>query len=259
MDNENFFEDIDFEELTKRVREQEESVVNAQNISSKYQYSAVPIEEVVLNIDEYIIPELQEACKYLWNRNLYTYMCSNRDDDGAAYIVLEKTLSKENQSIFEQLHEKYPENFTVDSWRFNRFKIIIPDVSKMTEKEISDVFLNMVRHFIPQDVQCEFYVTAENYLVGCGCYDEIPNPEYEEPDEMPNMTNIDEVDEYFRKLGIPKTIKKFNKSKMKRSFKEYVKENGDEQRTDFETGKVYAAPYFLKKHLAFTQSKESTN
>ena len=41
--------------------------------------------------------------------------------------------------------------------------------------------------------------------------------------------------------------------------KEYVKENGDEHRTDFETGKVYTSPYFLKKHLNFMQSKKSTN
>ena len=74
------------------------------------------------------------------------------------------------------------------------------------------------------------------------------------PAPMP-MTNLEEVDKWFKQISCPKTKKVFNKNKMNKSFEEYVKENGDENRTDFETGKVYDSPYFLKKHLEYLNLK----
>lgn len=222
---------ISFKEETKR--------------DAKYQYRHVSMTEVIANIDEYIISELQEACKSLWDRNIFTYMCSNREDDDEAYIVLEK-LSPENTEIFEQLRKKHPENFTIDYWRYNRFCINIPDVTQMSEEEISSAFLKLSSYFVPQDVQNDFYLTKEDYLILYGCYKEVPNPNYvEDVDSVPIVATLEEIDKWFEKSGQPKTIKVFSKNKMTKSFEEYVKENGDEHCTDFNTGKVYRSPYFL--------------
>ena len=75
---------------------------------------------------------------------------------------------------------------------------------------------------------------------------------------MLTKASLEELDEYFAKSDIPKTIKVFNKDKMSKSYKEYVRENGDENRTDFTTGKVYSSPYFLKKHFEFTNIQNNT-
>ncbi len=245
MDNE-----VDFDELTRLIRSFEEGAKSPEKRDTKYQYSYVSMPEVESNIDEYIIPELQEACKSLWERNVFTFMCSNRNDGGSAYIILE-SLSPENKEIFEQLKQDHPEYFIFDNYR-HADRIQIPDVTKMSEEEISTAFVKLTRHFVSQDVQPRFYLTPEDYLIDCGCYDEIPNPEYKgDPGPMPTTSSLKELDEYFAKCNIPQTIKVFNKGKMTKSFKEYVIENQDENRTDFTTGKVYESPYFLKKHFEF--------
>lgn len=252
-------EEVDFDELTKILRGFEERETTAEKVDTKYQYAYVTMPEVESNIDEYIIPELQDACKSLWDRNVFTFMCSNREDNGSAYIILEK-LSEENKAIFEELRQKYPQHFVYDGYR-HADRIEISDVTKMTEKEISTAFMKLARYFVLQDVQPRFYLTAEDYLIECGCYDEIPNPDYiEDVGPMPSTASLKDIDEYFAKLNTPKTIKVFNKNKMTKSFKEYVVENGDENRADCETGKVYESPYFLKKHFEFlnTQNKENT-
>ena len=132
------------------------------------------------------------------------------------------------------------------------------DMEKMTEKEISDAFVKIANLFKVQDVNHDFYQDAENYLIQCGCYEEVPNPNYvEDKGPMPTSANLEELDKWLAKVGEPKTIKVFSKSKMTKSFEEYVKENGDENRTDFETGKVYESPYFLKRHLEYVELKNT--
>ena len=46
-----------------------------------YHYSVVDIEYVVENIDEYIIPENQAACKLLWSKNIFTIMSNNYENE----------------------------------------------------------------------------------------------------------------------------------------------------------------------------------
>ena len=60
--------------------------------------------------------------------------------------------------------------------------------------------------------------------------------------------------EYDKKCEIPETIKTFNKNKMTKSFEEYVRDNGDEDKLDATTGNVYQSKYFLKKHLDYLNS-----
>lgn len=248
--------DEDLKDLSDRIHQQEQNLTGREKADTKYNHSNVYIVDVMNNIDEYIIPELQEACKLLWSKNIFTFMCSNREDGGSAYIIL-GALSPENNEIFNQLMTKQPENFTIDEWRVNYFRLQIPDVTKMSEQEISSAFVKLASSLDLQDVQKVFYINSEDYLINCGCYDEISNPDYVEVTEsMPTTASLEVLDEWFAKINCPKTIKVFNKNKMTKSFREYVCENGDENRTDFELKRVYEHPYFLKKHLEYVKAKE---
>lgn len=248
--------DEDLKDLSERILQQEQNLTGREKADTKYNHSNVYIIDVINNIDEYIIPELQEACKLLWDKNIFTFMCSNREDGGSAYIIL-GSLSDENTEIFKQLMKKYPENFTIDEWRHNYFRLQIPDVTKMSEKEISSAFVRLASNLVLQDIQKVYYINSEDYLIKCGCYDEVPNPDYVEVTEpMPTTPSLEALDEWFAKISCPKTIKVFDKNKMTKSFREYVCENGDENRTDFELKRVYEHPYFLKKHLEYVKAKK---
>lgn len=214
----------------------------------KYQYSHIPMEEVVKNIDEYIIPELQDPCVCLWDRNIFTFMVSNRNDGGSSYICLDGNLSEKNQKIWDELSRKYPKKYYKDAYR-NALTIKIEDTTKMTEREITNEFMHMVLNFELQDVPSKFYLNKEQYLIKCGCYDEIPNPEYiDDVGPMPQTANLEELDEWIAKTRQPETIKIFNKNKKIKSLKKYVKENGDIDKFDVETGRVYTNKYFLERH-----------
>lgn len=242
----------------------EQKPIEHQEFDRRYQYSDVPMPVVEANIEEYVIPELQEACKSLWAKNIFTFMCSNRNDGGSAYIILQD-LSDENKAIWNKLQEKYPENFRYNVFR-NTNSIRIDDVSAMSEEEISAEFIKLCKHFVPQDVQSNCYKTAEDYLVYCGCYDETPNPKYKMPTfDSCTLGDIDINDlevvrkaimEYDATHDIRETIKTFNKNKMTKSFEDYVRDNGDEDKLDRATGNVYQSAYFLKKHLDYVNSQK---
>lgn len=83
---------------------------------NNFSYSYVPVHIVAQNIDEYIIPECQAACKGLWAKNLFTFMCSNRDEGDDKYILLGQ-LSTENEEIFKELMEQDPEHYFYSEYR----------------------------------------------------------------------------------------------------------------------------------------------
>ena len=236
--------DDEFAEIMKEVREIEEKFKKPANFSTKYQHSYVNMEKVVNNPEEYIIPELQAACKKLWSINIFTFMCSNREDGGHSYILLEK-LSAENQAIFEKLRKEHPKNFIFNEFR-RRFGIDFK-TENMTEKEIAEIFDNAISYFKPQDIQIPFYETREQFLFNCGCYSEIPNPKYvEDPGPMPG--NLKALDEWFAKQQ--KTLKVFDENKVTKPMGEYLKEKAITT-YDPETQRIYQSEYFFQKHLDF--------
>ena len=107
--------DIEFAAALARAQE-DEAKKRAGTHDTKYQYSHVSMSMVSKNIEEYIIPELQEACKQLWAKNIFTFMVSNRNDAGEAYIMV-STLSDENQKIFEDLMKGGTKGYCKDGYR----------------------------------------------------------------------------------------------------------------------------------------------
>ena len=240
------------DKIMKKVRDQEEKTQQDMKIGepTQYHYSYVGMEEVMRNPDEYIIPELQTACKKLWSMNIFTFMCSDRNDGGHSYILLEK-LSDENQAIFDEIRKEHPKNFIFSQYR-NCYGIDF-NTENLSEQEISEKFEKAISCFKQQDIQKPFYITREQFLLDCGCYSEVPNPKFvEDPGPMPIGTDLKALDEWFAKVDQPKMLKVFDETKVVKPIEEYLKEKNITT-YDPKTQRIYQSEFFLKRHLDYVE------
>lgn len=221
------FSSVENDDLDNVIEEFLKTFNKQEIVDTKYQYTSLDVELVMDNPEEYIIPELLPACKNLWAMNIFTKMCSNRDENGHSYIWT-TILSEENQTIFDKLKKEYPE-FVGKQDSVCKIDFLTEDLS---ETEIKKLFNKIISCFKPQDVQKDFYVTAEQFLIDCGCYREIKNPRKE--------------------IGQPKLLKVFDKKKVKKPIEEYLKEKGVTT-YDPETQRIYQSEFFLKRHLDFVE------
>lgn len=221
--------------------------------SKDYHYSYVDMEEVMARPEEYIIPELQEACKELWAKNIFTNMVSDRDNTGDTYIVLE-TLSEENQAVFDELAEHFPDNFKLAPYR-KRLQIRF-HTEAMTQEEIASKFKKAISLFVPQDVQDDFYRTREEFLLECGCFKMIPNPEYDaNVDPMQMLFNGDLAGYDLQRKKTIKLIEAFDETKVEKPLEEYVKEKGLTRLYDPGTKRIYNSEFFLNRHKEYVKSQ----
>ncbi len=240
------------DKILKKVKDAEEKAMQKKpaDLSTKYHYSYVGMEEVLQNPEEYIIPELQAACKKLWSMNIFTFMCSDRNDGGHSYILLEK-LSDENQAIFDEIRKEHPQNFIFSQYR-NCFGIDFK-TENLPEQDIAEMFEKAISYFKPQDVQSPFYITREQFLINCGCYSEVPNPKYvKNPGPMPIGTDLKALDEWFAKVDQPKMLKIFDEAKVAKPMEAYLKEKGITT-YDPKTERIYASEFFFQRHLDFVE------
>ena len=121
---------------------------------SKYNYTYVPLEYVIKEPYEYIIPECIDACKAFWDKNIETFMVSNYDDD--ALYVLIMNISKENEDIVKKLMKEDPRYF-YDAYR-DTYGIRVNGMSKGDSFEL----LTLVDVFKMQDTTR--YQSEEEYL-----------------------------------------------------------------------------------------------
>lgn len=220
----------------------------------RHTYEAIHI--VAQNIDEYIIPELQEPCKKLWDKNIFTFMVSNRNDNGDTWIMLTSDLSPENRDIYDELSEKYPDIYYPSITRQKSLQIRLKDTDSLSVEELSEKFSKLVEPFKPQDVGKFHYQTEEQFLIYCGCYDEIPNPEHKLL--QLNFSNVEDMIASLNKPRVPETIKVFNPNKMTKTLEEYVKEKNAESRFDPTTRRIYDSKWLLDKHKKFLKTTEKT-
>ncbi len=214
------------EDLELRRKELEDGIMgkNRQKVDTKYNYTHIDIGIVMSNPDEYIIPELKEACKKLWNKNIFTFMCSNRQDAGCSWIET-FPLSKENNEVFKELKKRYPKNIKKIRGDYVRIDF---DTSKMGEDEISKLFVGIVEQFKQQDIQKQFYDTPEGFLIGCGCFKEI----------------IDKGEKL--KKGNTKIV--FDATKMTKTLEEYAEEKNAVY--DPKLKRIYSGEFY-KRHLDY--------
>ena len=223
---------------------------------SQYNYFHVDLEIVASDIEEYIIPECQEACKILWNNNICTHMCSNDLDGDEKWIQLGK-LSEENKRIIERLAEEDPEHYTKEG------KIKLKSNS---EEEASQELQKLVSVLKMQDVleKGEAYQTVETFLISrYGLGKTIPNPDYKGVKE-PEFEDYEDMDSYRRayfewlnQSVKPKEIEVLDESKMTKTLEEYIIEAGVEDLYDKERGVIYTSPFYRDMHQRYVEYMKS--
>lgn len=222
-------------------------------MSSKtaYQYSAVEMEYVASNIDEYIIPENQKACQLLWSKNIFTVMCNNYDND-EFWITLGE-LDEDNQKIFEEM-AKTNSHFG-PTWGGRGLKVYIKPVPGA---DAYSEFAKLINLFAMQDVQKEGYMDKEEFLTYCcDCYKMVPNPDYKVP-KMPvdtdypdKATYLKAFDDYINHISMPHRIREFDESKMTKSFAEYLQESPYANFYDEDNERIYYNEFYYKAHLEY--------
>ena len=212
---------------------------------------SAPIEDVEKNPRRFIIEECVPACQELWKKNIYTFMASDHLNEGVCWIeVIADDLSEENKKIYIEL-------FGEDVVKFSYHKGCLNFGVESVGKRGQNRLLELAKEFKMQDVPHErAYLSIEEFLIFyCGCYDEVPNPEYR---EMKSPWELDDFDlDYSEKyekwldsVASKRFLKKFNPDKLTKPIEEYVKEHNMVVDGD----RVYLSDYHYKKHLKYINS-----
>ena len=216
-----------------------------------------PKEDVEANPRQFIIEECIPACQELWSKNIYTFMVSDHLNEGQCWIeIIFDSLSNENKNIFMQLTGE-------DVIKFSYHKGCINFGVKCVGKEGQAKLLELAKQFQMQDVPLNrAYISMQDFLIYyCGCYDEIPNPNYIDMKPAWEMElSVDQMIDYMQKydkwLGSPaskKTIKQFNPNKLTKSPNEMAVEKG----MIIDGDRVYLSKFHYQKHLNYIQYMQS--
>lgn len=215
------------------------------------------MEDVEKNPRTFIIEECVPACQELWKKNIYTFMVSDHLNEGVCWIeVILDNLSDENKEIFTQLEGE-------DIIKFSYHKGCVNFGVKCVGIQAQEKLLELAQKFQMQDVpHGEAYITLPEYLIRCGCYDEIENPNYvpmTEPWEMD--LPMEQIGDYLIKYDewkcsdkSQKTHKVFNQTKMTKPLEEYF----DGMSVIYEGDRVYLSDYHYKKHMNYVNSLMQT-
>lgn len=219
-----------------------------------YQYSVMDMALVMSDPEEFIIPENLEACKLLWSKNIFTKMCNNYDND-YSWITI-NTFSPENQRLFESMCD-VDKRFGL-TWGGIGFKV---PIKPEKGKSAFEAFRELIELFPMQDVQKDGYMDIETFMLYyTDCYSVQSSPEYLELIK-PMMSPDGDVLIYSRgfekkisTLGIRRTTRVFDPSKMIKSYEEYVEESQFKGLYDSEEGKVYYNKMYYDAHIRYKES-----
>ncbi len=201
---------------------------NGQKFDTKYNYTDCDMEAVINNVDEYIIPECQSACYALWQKNIETFMVSNRDD--TILYVLIRELSEKNKKIFDDMSKNDKRYFFDEGRHYDGIGVNGVDNSSSEELcRLTDVFEI-------QDVQETRYSTAEDFLEG-----------------------YKRTDGEWIVLEDGSAGHEVNSALENATFEEALTATGKEGLYVPEEGKVYDSPMFLEWHKRYLQSIQSSD
>ncbi len=224
-----------------------------------YQYSVVDMEEVANDIEEFIIPENQEACKLLWSKNIFTRMCNNYENDNS-WITF-SMLDEDNKRLFDELSLSNP--CFGKTW--GGIGLTVP-VKPGKGVDAYSSFKPLIDMFAYQDVQKDGYMTKEEFLAFyCMCFKVVANPEYrvmKEP-KADDYTDILEFlkdwDEYSSHTLVPKEIRVFDESKMEMSFEDYLSNSRFAKWYDPDNERIYYNQFYYDAHMKYKQISKVPN
>ncbi len=99
-------DDMNIDEILKRIKDPNISESTAQNNNTMYQYKPTSTEYVMENPEQFIIPECIECCKLLWSKGIDTYQCGNYEDpiENGFWIEIDtSSLSDENKQLLNEI------------------------------------------------------------------------------------------------------------------------------------------------------------
>lgn len=218
------------------------AVVSGKKLADNKQYegaSRVTQEMVESEPRRWIIEECVPACQILWDKNIYTFMCSDGLDRDA-WIELElECLSLENRRILEQISEEYV------CYPYHEGCLNISVLGK--GRKAQDELIKIANRFKMQDVPAKYATfTMERVYMINGCSKEVENPNYVPIEEqLANMT--------FENWGLDiqePTIWVLDPSKIVKSDEEYISDIGAIKDGDT----IYTNDFHYNKHLRYVES-----
>ena len=227
----------------------------------KYEYGSVRTDKVAENINEYIVPECQQACKSFWSKNIMTFMCNNYNEpDDTKYVLIGSDLSEENKKILDRLLEEDPEHYYYSKYR-NAYGIRLQgnDLQIVSQK-----LANLTDPFKMQDIH-EGKMTREEFLmdiVGLVKYQENPEfDKYHKDNPRPKMEDFQNPMDYwdaldrYDELEPPMRIRLLDDKGMTKSFEEYLKEYGYQDLYDSKNDIIFVSDFYKNAHLRYLKYK----
>lgn len=250
------------EEIKRNKEKRAKELESKGFLPENYEFSGTmssPQEAVEANPRQFIIEECLPACEELWSKNIYTFMVSDHLNEGVCWIeIIADGLSDENKDIFANLSGD-------DVVKFSYHKGSINFGVNCVGSKGQARLLELAKQFQMQDVpEHQAYISMEKFLMNyCGCYDEIPNPNYSEMQpfwemNLPQNQLVDYMDKYYEWKDSPdskETLKQFNPNKLTRPVNEIAAEEG----MIIDGDRVYLSEFHYKKHekyLKYMQEQE---
>ena len=228
---------------------------------SSYTYVAMPIKDVMADIDRYVIPENREVIELLWSKNILTKQTNNYYDDFSWVEIGD--LSAENHDIFWGLANKNKGKDEKKEPLFTIYgAITVPIVpGTMDPYESFKELIDLLKF---QDVQKDGYMTIDEFYIECtDCYKYVENPnastlEVPKPEEYEDMRDYSNAyDEWVDSVITSRQIKVVDESKIDRPLEEYLKQAGLEGCYDEEEGKIFYNRRLYEGHMRYKNEYSS--
>lgn len=193
----------------------------------KYKIKEKPIHEICSEgIENYIEAPCVNACKKLWDKNMFTK--ASVIDNEKISIVFDK-LSKENETIFSNLVKEDNEHYCYSLKNEPRIQINFNN----NAKENSVYLENLVEPFKLQDVTSGYMEKEEFLMKVCNC------------------ERVEGIKEHTKDWNAEFV---FAPEKVEKTFNEYLKEYSYEDLFVPEEGRIYKDKFYLDAHKKYLNS-----
>lgn len=193
----------------------------------KYNVKEKPIHEIYNEgIEKYIEAPCVNACKKLWDKNMFTK--ASVIDNNKISIVFDK-LSKENENIFSKLVQEDNKHYCYSIKNEPRIQIDFNN----NAKENSVYLENLVEPFKLQDITSGYMEKEEFLMKVCNC------------------ERVEGIKEHTKEWNAEFV---FAPEKVEKTFNEYLKEYLYEDLFVPEEGRIYKDKFYLDAHKKYLNS-----
>lgn len=198
----------------------------------KYNVKEKPIHEIYNEgIEKYIEAPCVNACKKLWDKNMFTK--ASVIDNNKISIVFDK-LSKENENIFSKLVQEDNKHYCYSIKNEPRIQIDFNN----NAKENSVYLENLVEPFKLQDITSGYMEKEEFLMKVCNC------------------ERVEGIKEHTKEWNAEFV---FAPEKVEKTFNEYLKEYLYEDLFVPEEGRIYKDKFYLDAHKKYLNSIREKN